>query len=68
MANGWRVTGQRGTEDLINGRLAPVMEINVETTNGTTVQFRVPTAQYTADGVKALVDEWYERHQAVVGL
>lgn len=68
MADGWRVTGQRGTEDLINGRLVPVMEVNVATDDGTTRQFRVPEALYTADKVKALVDEWYERHGAVAAL
>lgn len=68
MANGWRVIGQRGTEDLIGGRLVPVMEVNIQTDDGTTNQFRVPVAQYTAEGVKALVDEWYERHQEIASL
>lgn len=68
MANGWRVTGQRGTEELVNGRFVDVMVVSVLTDDGTAVDFRVPRAQYTADNVSAQVDEWYERHQGVANL
>lgn len=68
MANGWRVVSQRGTEDLVNGKFVPVMEIVVETIDGTTNTFRIPQPQYTAELVRARVEEWYERHQAVADL
>jgi len=68
MANGWRVTGQRGTEDIVNGKFVPVMEVSVSTDDGTTNTFRVPQAQYTPKSVAAIVDEWFERHQGVAGL
>lgn len=68
MAKGWRVVSQRGTEDLQNGRFVQVMEVVVQTDDGTSNTFRIPTTQYTATSVAAVVDEWYERHQAVANL
>lgn len=68
MADGWRVTGQRGTEEPINGKFQAVMEVNVVTDDGTTNTFRIPTTRYGAEAVKAMVDEWFERHQAVANL
>lgn len=68
MAEGWRVTGQRGTEDLQNGHFVDVMEINVVTDDGTTKTFRVPTTKYSPTSVHAIVQEWYERQQAVHNL
>lgn len=68
MPGGWSVQSQRGTEDLQNGRFVQVMEVVVQTTDGTTNTFRIPQGQYTADNVKAIVNEWYERHQAVANL
>jgi predicted nucleotide-binding protein (sugar kinase/HSP70/actin superfamily) len=68
MADRWRITSARGTEDLIGGRFVPVMEYTVMTVDGATNTFRTPTAQYSAESVRATVDEWYERHAAVMGL
>jgi len=68
MADGWHVTGQRGTDDVINGRLVKVMLVSVQTDGGVTNDFRVPESQYTPDNVKAIVDAWYERTQGVAGL
>lgn len=68
MPNGWQVTGQRGTSDLINGRLTPCMQVDVRTDDGTEKSFLIPDAQYTADKVEAIVGDWYERHQAIAGL
>lgn len=68
MANGWRVTGQRGTDDVVNGRFVRVMLIDVVTDDGTSTQFRVPEAQYTAVNVEATVNAWYEHQQAVAQL
>lgn len=65
---GYHITGARGSEDPINGRFVPVMVVSVQTDNGDTVEFRVPTAQYTADQVKAITDAWYEQHVAVMGV
>lgn len=62
---GYQVTGQRGTEDLVNGRWQQLMVVSVQTDDGTTKDFRIPEAQYTPDSVKAIIDEWYERQQAV---
>lgn len=68
MADGWQITGARGTEDYIGGRFVPVMEFTVVTADGTTNTFRLPTAQYTPENVAATVNEWYARHLAVIGL
>lgn len=68
MAGGWRVTGARGSEDIVNGRFVPVMEVSVTTDDGTENRFRIPTAQYTPDTVKATIDEWYNRHMGIMGL
>ncbi len=68
MPAGWRVVSQRGTEDIVNGKFVQVMEIVVETTDGATNTFRVPQTQYTAELVKAKVNDWYERYQSVVDL
>ena len=65
MPGGWRVTGQRGAEDLVNGRFVDVMEVSVVTDDGTTKSFRIPLGQYSRDNVKAIVDGWYEHVQAV---
>lgn len=68
MANGWRVTGQRGTQDIQNGRLVAAMEVNVVTDDGTEKTFMVPEGSYTPESVAAIVDAWYERQQAVANL
>lgn len=68
MAGGWRVTGQRGTEDYVSGRWGQVMIVSVETDDGTTRDFRIPAAQYTADNVTAIVDDWYAHQQAIASL
>lgn len=68
MPNGWRVTGTRGTDDLVGGRLVQVMEVQIETDDGATNIFRVPAAQYTPDTVRAVVNEWYDRHRAIINL
>jgi hypothetical protein len=65
MADGWRVTGRRGTQELINGRLVPAMEVNVATDSGTEKQFIIPEANYTPERVKAIIDAWYELDRAV---
>jgi len=68
MANGWQVTGQRDSEDLVNGRFVPVMVVSVLTDSGTPMTFRIPVTRYSGPAVEALVTEWYERHQAVANL
>jgi hypothetical protein len=68
MADGWRVTGQRGTEDLVNSRFSEVMVVSVVTDDGTTKDFRIPAAQYTPDNVAAIVGAWFEQQQAVSNL
>lgn len=68
MPHGWTVTGQRGTEDYVSGKWGPVMVVSVETHDGTTQDFRIPQAQYTPESVEAVVNEWYERQQAVANL
>ncbi len=68
MANGWRVTGQRGTQDIVNGRLTPAMEVAVVTDDGTEKMFLIPEANYTADRVAAIVNAWYEQQQSIAGL
>lgn len=68
MAGGWHVSGQRGTSDLVSGRLVDVMEVTVTTDDGTSKSFMIPLAQYTPAGVRAIVDDWYERQQGVAGL
>lgn len=68
MADGWRVTGQRGTDDVINGKFVKVMLISVATDDGVTNDFRVPESQYTPANVKAIVDAWYEQTRGVAGL
>lgn len=68
MADGWHVTGQRGTSQLVNGRLVQAMQIDVETVDGTDYQLIIPEAMYTPENVKAQIDAWYERHQGVAGL
>lgn len=68
MAQGWRIVATRGTEEPVNGRFVPMMEITAETDDGTQNNFRVPTAQYNPENVKATISEWYERHMAVRNL
>lgn len=68
MADGWRIVATRGTEEPVNGRFVPVMEITVEADDGTQNNFRIPTAQYNADAVRAAVQEWYDRHKQVRAL
>lgn len=68
MAQGWRVVGQRGTTDIANGRLVRVMEVHVATDDGTEQTFNIPEAQYTAEGVAAIVGAWYERQQQIANL
>lgn len=68
MAQGWRITGQRGSDEPINGRFQRVMVIGVQTDDGTTTEFRVPEAQYTPTAVAALIEDWYERQQAIANL
>lgn len=68
MANGWRVTGQRGSEDLVNGRWTDVMIVSVATDDGTTKDFRIPEARYTPENVSAIVNEWFEKHQGVANI
>lgn len=68
MPNGWRVVGQRGTSDIVAGRLVDVMEVTVQTDDGTERSFKVPEALYTKENVEAQVNAWYEQHQAIAGL
>lgn len=68
MAEGWRVTSQRGTDDVVNGQFIRVMLVAVTTDQGVTNEFRVPLSQYTPENVKAIVDEWFERTQGVANL
>lgn len=68
MANGWRVTAQRGTHDIVNGRLVAVMEVSVRTDDGTEKSFMIPEGMYTPENVAATVDAWYEQQQGVANL
>lgn len=70
MANGWRIDpgSVRGTEDLVGGRFIPVMEFSVSTDDGASNKFRIPTAQYNPATVESTVQEWYDRHRAIIGL
>jgi hypothetical protein len=70
MAQGWRIDAGsvRGAEDLVGGRFIPVMEFSVTTDDGATNRFRIPTAQYNEPTVLATVQEWYDRHRAVISL
>lgn len=68
MPNGWTVTGQRGTEELVNGRWTQVMVVSVVTDGGTNKEFRVPEASYTKENVRAIVDAWFEHEQGVASL
>lgn len=65
---GWQVVSQRGTEDLVNGRWTEIMIVTVQTADGTTKDFRIPQANYTTEGVAAIVDEWAERQKAIANL
>lgn len=65
---GWSVTGQRGTEDLINGRWVNIMIVSVAMNDGTTKDFRIPEANYTPEGVAAEVEAWAERQRAIANL
>lgn len=68
MAQGWSVVGQRSSDDLVGGKFTQVMIVNVLTDDGTTKEFRIPEAKYTPESVRALIEEWYEKQQAVAGL
>lgn len=68
MANGWHVTGQRGTTELSNGKMVPAMEVSVETDGGTSKSFVFADAQYTPEKVDAIIDAWAERERAIASL
>ena len=69
MAQGWRVVSQKGTERLQPGaRWEQVMEVTVVTDAGTSKTFDIPLGSYTADYVRATVDDWYAHEQAVNNL
>lgn len=68
MPQGWHVVGSRGSEDIVNGRWIPVMEVTVQTDDGTENRFRIPTAQYNEANVNNVVGEWYTRHISVMNL
>lgn len=68
MPDGWSVTGQRSSDDLIGGKFMQVMIVNIVTDDGTTKEFRIPEAKYTGESVRAIIDDWYEHQQAVAHL
>jgi hypothetical protein len=67
--NGWRVTNQRHTERYMpSGNFEDVVEVTVQSTDGTYKTLIVPAGQYTPDTVIALANDWAERHAAVASL
>lgn len=68
MPQGWHVTGAKGSEDIVNGRWVPIMEVTVLTDDGTENRFRIPTAQYNEANVRSIVDVWYQHHLGVMGI
>lgn len=65
VANGYIITGQRGTQEIVSGRLMPAMEISVRTDDGGEKVFIVLETNYTKEKVTAIIDEWYERYRDI---
>lgn len=62
----WTVVSQKYTEKYMqNGTFQKVVVVGVQADDGSYADIDVPQAQYTADNVKALINDWYAQHVAV---
>lgn len=69
MAAKWTVTRQEQREDLNNGRFIPVMVVSFQVENDmATYSVNVPVAQYSADRVREVVQEYADRIHTVNNL